>query len=128
MLAAILCTRQAPTPPTAPTFGLGSGDDAFHPHKHRGWDRAAWLKKQKREEALEETVREVYARLTGGDPAPAVVVREVAQEAYQEAPKPSTFDYSGIAAWIQFQEGLIADLLARRREEDDEEAILLLMH
>ena len=102
------------------------GDDAYH---HTGWNKRAWQKKQKREEALEDTIRAAYQRLTGAEPAPDVI-EEVAQAAKQEAPitEPSVFvDYSGVSAWLQAQERIVSEIIARRQEEDDEEALIMLL-
>lgn len=105
------------------------GDDAYH---HTGWNKKAWKKKQKREEAIEETIRETYQKMMGIAPS-VEVVESVAQEVKKESPpaaqKPATFDYSGVAEWLQAQETIIAQIIAKRQEdeEDDEEAILLLL-
>lgn len=106
--------------------GKLGGDDAFHPRKHKGWDKKAWQKKQQQEDAVEETIRATYNRMLGIEPEPEVV-EEVKQEALQEAPEPATTDYSGVAEWLAMQEQIVAQILARMAEEDDEEAILLLL-
>ena len=104
------------------------GDDAFH----QGWDKEAWKKKQKREDALAETIEATYRKIMGIEPDP-VVVEAIAEEVHQESPveakKPATFDYSGVAEWLQAQEAIVAQIVAKRLEDelDDEEALLLLL-
>ena len=97
------------------------GDDA-----HFGWDKKAWQKKQKREAAVEATIRETYNRIMGIEPEPEVV-EEVRKEALQESPKPATTDYSGVTEWLQAQQAIVAQILAKRAEEDDEETLLMLL-
>lgn len=102
------------------------GDDAYH---HTGWDKKAWKKKQKQEQALEDTIRKTYLKAQGIEPTPEVIA-EVVEEVKETAPqvaKPEKFDYSGVMEWLQAQESIVAQIIARQQEEDDEEALLLLL-
>lgn len=66
-----------PTPtPTPGRSGLG-GDDVPRRNPNKGWSRAEWKKRVKdNQDAIEQTLRETYARLTGED-APLSVLAKV---------------------------------------------------
>jgi len=98
------------------------GDSALD----QGWDKQAWARKKKKEDALDQTIVETYERIIGIAPT-SQVVAEVAREAISVDPERPQIDYSGLAEWLQAQETIVAQIIARRQEEDDEEALLLLL-
>lgn len=97
------------------------GDDAFH----KGWDKKAWLKKQKAEELIEATIKKEYRKILGIEPEQAEV-KEIAISV-EEAPTYDFVDYSGVSEWLQAQEFAIQSLIARMAEEEDEETLLMLL-
>ncbi len=112
-------------PVVVDVFGLGQGDD------HPGWDKKAWKKQKKKEEALEQTIVRAYQKLHGIEPT-QTFVKKVAKEVKAEiqVTKEQFEDYSGVIAWLQAQEAFVNEYLRKlelQREMDDEEAILLLM-
>ena len=77
-------------------FGIGvptiiGGDDAFH--KHIGWDRKAWKKRQKREEALLETITNTYLKLIGKEPQREEVIEIKAKIVLPD------FNYKNLEVW-----------------------------
>ena len=106
-------------------FALGQGDD------HPGWDKKAWKKQKKREDALEETIVRAYQKIHGIEPT-QTFVKKVAKEVKAEiqVTKEQFEDYSGVISWLQAQEAFVNQYLRNlelQREMDDEESILLLM-
>lgn len=105
------------------------GDDAFHEHKHVGWDKKAWKKKQEREELFAKTISSTYEQIMGI--APNVdVVKEVASKAVAEKPQIIQVpyaNYDGLEEWLQSQQELVRQIIQRRIEEDEEELMLLLL-
>lgn len=111
-----------PTPPAPVAINAG-GDDAKHP----GWNRKEWSKRQKRENALEETIRNAFNRLNGIEPE-QYEIKEVLAEVAPELATPRIFaDYSGVQEWLQAQQFIIERIIQRHMEEEEEEAILALM-
>lgn len=106
-------------------FALGQGDD------YPGWNKKAWKKQKKKEEALEQTIIQAYKRINGEEPT-KTLVKKVAQEVKKEVQvtKEQFEDYSGVISWLQAQEAFVNQYLrnlALQREIEDEEALLLLM-
>lgn len=113
------------SPVSVEVFALGQGDD------YPGWDKKAWQKKKKREEALEQTIVQAYKKINGEEPT-QTLVKKVARVVKQEVKetKEQFEDYSGVIAWLQVQELFVNEYLRNlnlQREMDDEESILLLM-
>lgn len=99
------------------------GDDV---PRHTGWNKAAWKKKQKREEAITETIESTYRKLIGVEPAP-VVVAELKAE-IRKTPEIAQIDYTQEMRLIEWLSAQIDQVRQRHLDElDDEEAILLLL-
>ena len=125
MLLPLLINLRMFTPTTAEIFALGQGDD------YPGWDKKAWKKQKKREDALEETIVRAYQKIHGIEPT-QTLVKKVARVVKQEVKetKEQFEDYSGVISWLQAQEAFVNQYLRNlelQREMDDEESILLLM-
>jgi hypothetical protein len=103
------------------------GDDAFHEHKHQGWNKRAWKRQKDREDAIAETIEATYRRIMGIAPDP-VVVAEIRRETPTQLAAPDYTQYGEFVAWL---EGQIAEAEKYRAdiesELDDEEALLLLI-
>jgi len=98
------------------------GDDAFHP----GWNKAAWKKKQKREEAITETIEATYRKLIGVEPAPVVVAGLKAE--IRKTPEVAHIDYTQEMRLIEWLSAQIAQVKQQHLDElDDEETLLLLL-
>ena len=112
--------------------GLG-GDDVPRPYRkspHRGWDKAEWKRRVKdNEEAVEDTLRETYAKLTGEEAPISVlarvdaIVRPVAKR--QREAEPLRINWAGIANDYRRTVALMRlryeeeALLAQIEEEDE---------
>lgn len=105
------------------------GDDAFHEHKHVGWDKKQWEKKKQREELFAETIAKTYEQIMGIAPT-VEVVQEVAKQAVAEKPtiiqKPYV-NYAGLEDWLQSQQQLVKLIIQKRIEAEDEEDIEMLL-
>jgi len=101
------------------------GDDAFH--KHPGWNKAAWKRKQKREDAIEQTIEATYRSILGIAPAP-VVVAELKAE-IRKSEEIARLDYTQEMKLIEWLSAQISAVQQKRYldELDDEEALLLLI-
>ncbi len=126
-----------PTPPT-PTpgrSGLG-GDDVPRRSPHRGWNRAEWKRRVKdSQDAVEQTLRETYASLTGqNSPLPVLakvdaIVKPAAKRVAQD--EPLSINWARIARDYERSNALIR-LWQQERElfeeiEDEDEVITLWM-
>lgn len=105
----------------APVEVKHGGDDAYH----RGWDKAAWKKKQKRDELITETIEATYRKLMGIEPEPEVVAvlkKEAKQSKVEQ-------DYTKELQFIEWLSEQIAAIQEKRHLEelDDEETLLLLL-
>lgn len=78
--------------------------------------------KRRRDDALTQTIEAAYRRIMGIEPAPEVVGVVAAEVRREQSP-----DYSGIAEWLQAQQVIVAQIIARQAEQDDEETLLFLM-
>lgn len=110
---------------SVPSLAVG-GDDAF---RHTGWDKKAWKKRKKLEDALENTVRQALKEISGIEPEPETVesVVEKVKEDQPNIVKTPWVDYSGVEQWVQAQQVIISRIIARQQEEDDDETLLLLL-
>ena len=101
------------------------GDDAFHPHKHTGWNKKNWQKKQLRDDAIESTIEETYQKIMGIAPAPEVI-SEIKREARTEI---KSVDYTQEQKFIAWLSNEIAQIKQYQLdiEDDDEDAMMLLM-
>ena len=117
--------------------GLG-GDDVPRPYRkspHPGWNKAEWKRRVKDEQdAVEATLREAYAALTGADAPISVlaqvdrIVRPVAKRPAPEAPQ-LRINWSALALDFKRANALIRiwreEAEMRAIEDDDEEIIMM---
>ena len=94
---------------------------------HPGWNRKAWLKKKEREDALEETIRSQWKKLTGQEPEQYVVETASVLATKQEESSNATF--ISFNAWQAYQFNVLESILAEihMQEMDDEETLLMLI-
>ncbi len=115
--------------------GLGGDDVPRQESPHKGWDRKAYESKKARDDAVEATLRRVYADLTGEDQPISVLARVdaiVKPEAKRvERDAPLVIDWQAMARHEQRAVALMRlwqEEEALKREIDDDDDLLAMMH
>ena len=125
------------TPSVFGRSGLG-GDDVPTPYRKSpelGWDKKAYESKKAREDAIEETLKKVYADLTGTAAPLSVlarvdeIVKPVAKRVKKDAPL--VIDWKAMAQREKQAKKLLAlwndEQALKRWIEEDDEIIMLMM-